>query len=56
MFVSEPVYDSFDKVDEYVHCVSFHRITLLLIRGTFKDTKCIKHNFSKFTQLVHDVV
>ena len=56
MFVSEPVDDSFGKVDEYVHCVTFQRVTLLLIRGTFKDTKCLKHNFSKFTQLVHNVV
>lgn len=43
MFVSEPVDDSFGtKVDEFVHCVTFQRVTLLLIRGTFKDTKCLK--------------
>ena len=43
MIVSEPVDDSFGtKVDEFVLCVTFQRVTLLLIRGTFKDTKCLK--------------
>ena len=41
MFVSEPL-DSFGTIDEYVHSVTFHRVTLLLIRGTFKDAKYFK--------------